>query len=159
MIQLQKDWLASLSWEDVEALHQELCQGRQLGTESNSTTLAQARALWESSSQGSQTLFEALEVCRRCLALEPFTFLNANTMTAAARKLLEDGLAQLPPVEAQIIRTTVSHYVAGKIPKRELEQVLKHFEKAWMQTTTTMTVRTVAPQVMMAPRELPRPAT
>ena len=74
---------------------------------------------------------DAIDVCRRCYDLGPFVFNNGNTFAAGARKLLEDWLQLLPPVEAQIARTTVGHYVVGQITRKEMVEVLANFESRW----------------------------
>ena len=85
--------------------------------------------MWNKSVSKVLTIGDALETCRDCQELTPFTFNNGNTFAAIGRTLIEDYLKQMPPVEAQIIRTTVCHYIAGLVSEKELRQVLKHFEK------------------------------
>ena len=43
--------------------------------------------------------------------------------------LKAEGENPSDPLEAQIIRTTVAHYVAGLVGKRELLNILAHFER------------------------------
>jgi len=74
---------------------------------------------------------EAIDICRQCYDLGPFVFNNGNTFAAVARKLIDDWLQLLPPVEAQIARTTVGHYVVGQITRKEMVDVLTCFESKW----------------------------
>jgi hypothetical protein len=74
---------------------------------------------------------DAIDVCKQCFEMGPFVFNNGNTFAAAARKIIDNWLQLLPPVEAQIARTTVGHYVVGQITRKELVDVLGHFESKW----------------------------
>ena len=74
------------------------------------------------------TLRAVIEICHEACELSPFTFNNGNTFAAIARTLLDDQLKCISPVEAQIIRTTVCHYIVDLIGPKELQQVLRHFE-------------------------------
>jgi hypothetical protein len=125
---MQKHWLQSAPWETVLTVNQALCKAQKLDPTTNARTFDAARQLWESAAARSLTLKEVLDVCRECQEKLPFTFNNGNTFTAVARTLLEDATKKMPPVEAQILHTTVCHYIAGLVGKRELLQVLKHFE-------------------------------
>jgi hypothetical protein len=97
------------------------------------------------------TLKEVLDVCRECHDLAPFTFNNGNTFAATGRTLVEDWLRTLPPVEAQVIRNTVGHYIVGLIGKRELLQVLRHFEQTWQPTPTPETRMPTTAMVPLQP--------
>jgi hypothetical protein len=63
---------------------------------------------------------EALATCRRRCELAPFLCNNRNTFASIAKYLVADWIGSLPPVEAQIVHTTLGHYVAGQIAKQEL---------------------------------------
>ena len=140
MIQLEKQWLSVAPWESVLSVNQALCSAKKEIHQPNPKGYDAARNLWEKSISRTMSLRDALDVCRRCQELGPFVLFNANTFTALGRTLLEDGLKLLPPVEAQIIRSTVSHYIAGMIGKRELAQVLGHFEALWRQAADSPAV-------------------
>src|SRR5262245_56395898 len=73
-------------------------------------------------------LREALQTCRQVHDLGPFMFNNGNTFAAVGRTMVEELLQRVPPVEAQILRTTIGHFIVGLIDKRELLQVLRHLE-------------------------------
>ena len=132
MTHMQYQWLSAVPWESVLTLNHALCQAKQLNSEHNGKTFDAARQLWERAVPSEMTLQEALDLCRQCSGLSPFVFNNGNTFAAICRTLLEETLKTMPPVEAQIIRTTAAHYVNGLVGKKELTQVLKHFESAWL---------------------------
>lgn len=125
----QKPWLQTVPWDSVVTLNKALCQAQNLEALTNPQTLAKARQLWEGAVQKKLTVREAFEVCHDCYDLVPFTFNSGNTFAAIGRTLVEDYLKQMPPVESQIIRTTIGHYIVGLINARELKQVLRHFEE------------------------------
>lgn len=87
--------------------------------------------MWQQSSHQTLPVEDALHVCRQCCDLLPFVFNNRNTFAAISKRFVEDLAKNLPAVEAQIVRNTVGHYVAGVIERSELLGVLRHFEKQW----------------------------
>lgn len=87
-----------------------------------------ARHIWEAAVARKMTVREAIDICHQAHDIGPFTFNNGNTFAAIGRTLVEDYLKAVPPVEAQILRTTICHYVVGLIDRKELHQVLRHFE-------------------------------
>jgi hypothetical protein len=99
------------------------------------------------------TLPEALDLCRECREAMPFTFNNANTFASIARTLLDDWLKNMPPVESQVIRTTVGHYVAALVSRKELLKVLRHFDKLPQPVTTTVSPKTDTTTVALRPQE------
>jgi hypothetical protein len=120
-----------VSWETVLSLNQSFCEAQQTPHQVRERECPAARQLWEQAAVNRMPMADAVEVCRRCYDLSPFVFNNGNTFAAAARKLIEDWLQLLPPVEAQIARTTIGHYIVGQVTRAELVQVLNHFESRW----------------------------
>src|SRR5688500_9822506 len=110
-------------------LNKALCQAQKTEPLSNAASHEKARVLWDKSVPKILTIGDALEICHECHVLAPFTFNTGNTFAAIGRTLIDDYLKPMPPVEAQIVRTTVCHYIVGLIGKKELRQVLRHFEK------------------------------
>ena len=131
MKQIEKQWLGSVPWDAVLSINQNQCQAQNTTHEPKAATFEAARQLWEKSVPQSMSLPEVLDVCRKCHALAPFVFNNGNTFAAVSKDLVEELAQFLPGVEAQILRTTVSHYVAGQVGKSELLQILSHFEPRW----------------------------
>lgn len=115
-------------WDSVLAVNKALCQAQKFESLNDAKGYEPARRLWEKSVEKSMSLPEALDICHDCHALGPFTFNNGNTFAAIARTLVEEQLKLVPPVEAQILRTTMCHYIVGLIGRKELQQVLRHFE-------------------------------
>lgn len=137
MNQFHKQWLGTVPWETVLTVNQALCQAQNTPHQPKEKACDEARQLWEKAIPQQMSLKEVLDVCRRCHELAPFNFNNGNTFAAIGKTLVEDWLKRLPPVEAQIIRTTVAHYIAGQVGKKELVQVLRHFETTWKTTDET----------------------
>jgi hypothetical protein len=129
--EIQKQWLGAAPWESVLAVNKALCQTQRVDPLVNPSAQEAARRLWEAATPRHMALNEVLELCHQCHELAPFIFNNGNTFAAIGQTLVEDWLKLLPPVEAQIIRTTVGHYIVGLIPRKELLQVLRHFERTW----------------------------
>jgi hypothetical protein len=131
---IQKQWLESVPWQSVLSINEALCRAKQSEHKTNPKSCLSVEKMWESAVRKPMTLPEALEVCKKCYEQSPFIFNNGNTFAAIAKTMVEDWLKTLPPVEAQIIRTTVAHYVAGMVGKRELLKVLDHFGSMLMAT-------------------------
>lgn len=134
------------------AVNKALCQAQKIEPLNTAKGYEPACRLWEKSTQKSMSLQEALGVCRDCHELAPFTFNNGNTFAAIGRTLVEADLKAVPPVEAQILRTTMCHYIVGLIGRKELQQVLRHFEP--MLNAKAPAPRTVAePETIASPQE------
>ena len=127
MLQLTRNWLESAPWEAVVTRNQELCKAKELASALRDGAGGKVRQTWEDSLTRRMALEDALDLCRRSQEAMPFSFNNANTFAAVGRSLIEGYLACLSPAEAQIVRTTVGHYIAGTVGRRELVQVLRHF--------------------------------
>lgn len=128
MIRSENQWLSAAPWDSVLALNKALCQAQKLEPLNAAKGYEPARSLWEKSFQKTMSLQGAIEICFECHELGPFTFNNGNTFAAIGRTLIDEYLKAMPPVEAQIVRTTVCHYIVGMIGRKELQQVLRHFE-------------------------------
>lgn len=64
-------------------------------------------------------LYEAIEVCRRCHRIAPFTNYNGNTFAAIARILVKQ--LGLSPENDHIVRSLAGHIVAGVASGEEIE--------------------------------------
>lgn len=124
-----KQWLNAVPWDSVLLLNKSLCQAQKLDPLTNAKGYDKAERLWQGAVRKTMNLRDALDLCHEAFDLGPFTFNNGNTFAAIGRTLIEEPLKMMPPVEAQIIRTTVCHYIAGLIGRKELLQVLRHFEE------------------------------
>jgi len=151
-----KPRLNTVSWEGVLKLNQSLCQKQNLQV-AHGKNCDEARRLWESSFARDLTLSEALDVCKRCNDLIPFTFNSGNTFAAISRGLVEDWANTLPALESQMVRTAIGHYVNGRIGKKELMDTLRHAEQSGGKTEKPAPAKpsptpTPAPSSVAAPR-------
>lgn len=153
VIDTPKQWLGGVPWRSVVTINKALCQTQKVEPAPNARSCERVRQLWEAAVARRMTLPEALGVCRECHEAMPFTFNNANTFASIARTLVEDWLGSMPPVEAQIVRTTVAHYVAGLAGRKELLQILRHFSSLPRPVTTTVSPTTDTTTVALQPRE------
>ena len=151
MIDIQKEWLGSVPWDKVLSVNQGLCQAQNTAPQSKLESAEAARQLWAQAAPKAMSLAEALDVCRHCHDLGPFLFNNGNTFAAISKTLVEDWMQSLPALEAQILCTTVCHYVAGQIGKKELINVLRHVETRWIATQPSRSVRPTRDQVSAQP--------
>ena len=129
VLQHTKSWLAAVPWSAVVQKNEELCRSKGFTHRLNPKTSDTARLLWDPAGARPLTLGRALELCRRCNELIPFILASDQTFVAIGHDLTEDLLQRLSPVEAQILRSTVGHYIAGLVARKELEHVFRHFER------------------------------
>ena len=133
MIDISKAWLGAVPWESVQTLNQALCQAQKAEFATNAQTFASVGVRWQNAVPRTSGLVETLDLIRECREALPFTLNNGNTFAAIAKTLVDDWLKSLPPIEAQIMRATVCHYVAGQVGRKELLQVLQHLGPACRQ--------------------------
>jgi hypothetical protein len=126
----------------VVTINNALCQAQKVAPGTFNRAQDRARRVWEGSATRRMTLLDALDLCRESCDARPFTFNNGNTFSAIAKTLLEDWLRTMPPLESQIVRTTVAHYVAGLVSRKELIQVLRHFDSIPRPVTASVSPRT-----------------
>lgn len=151
MTQHPKQWLSTVPWDSVTNLNRALCQSQKLEPLTDAAGLAAARQLWEKSVPKSMLLRDALKVCHDAFELAPFIFNNGNTFASVGRALVEEQLKSAPPVEAQVLRTTIGHYIAGHCGRRELHQVLEQLGPILSQADVEASAP--APIVVPMPRE------
>jgi hypothetical protein len=154
---VQKQWLAAVPWQSVLSINQALCQAQKTEHKPNSENYLSAQHAWEGALPRQMTLPEVLDLCKKCCNLSPFVFNNGNTFAAISKTLIEDWLKAIPPVEAQIIRTTVAHYVAGLVGRRELLNILDHFEPV-LKSSPAPTTPPSAPRMADAPVQVSQPS-
>lgn len=130
--------------------NEDLCRAKGFAHTLNSKTAPKAQRLWDEAYARPLTLGEALELCRRCNELVPFVFACDQTFVAIGLELIEDLRQRLPPVEAQILRQTVSHYIAGLVRPKELRQVFGYCEGLWVRQRTFGAV--AAPVTVVQPQ-------
>jgi hypothetical protein len=113
-----RKWLEPFSWEFITAQNEALCHAKSAHHGPTSDGHEAARSLWESERMRDLDLFEAVELCRRCHRLGPFTNFNGNTFSAVARILIR-RLGLLPEQE-HLIRSLAGHIVAGVAGEEEI---------------------------------------
>ncbi len=128
MTRNEKQWLSATPWESVSTLNKALCQAQKLEPLNAAKGHESARRIWEAAVNRKMSIREAFDICHQVHDIGPFTFNNGNTFAAIGRTIVEDYLRAVPPLEAQILRTTICHYVVGQVDRKELHQVLRHFE-------------------------------
>jgi len=144
---VEKVWLEEVPWESLLEINKALCHAQQVEFKANAKGLSMAKQCWDGAVKKSMSLAEVLQVCRKCHDAGPFMFNNGNTFGSVAKTLIQDWLNNLPPLEAEIVRATVSHYVVGLVGKRELGDVLKHFEPVLKKAAAPKAVQPQAPPV------------
>jgi hypothetical protein len=131
VLNLERKWLATVPWQTVVKTNQELCQKDEQPHEPSPPGFDAARRLWDQTAEKSLRLRDVLDVFRQVHKLAPFKFFNGNTVAAVARTMMGEVVDPLPSIQAQMARSTVSHYVVGAIKAGELEQVLGHVGEVW----------------------------
>jgi hypothetical protein len=152
---VEKVWLGEVPWESLVDINKALCRAQEVEFTTNAKGLGIAKQCWEAAGKKSMTLAAVLEICRKCHDASPFIFNNGNTFGSVAKALIQDWLNSLPPLEAEIVRATVSHYVVGLVGKRELGDVLKHFEPVLKRPAP----KALQPQAAAAPQAGDSPTT
>jgi hypothetical protein len=80
-------------------------------------------AFWEESRLREMSIFDAIEVCRKCHKLAPFTNYNGNTFAAIARILVKR--LNLESTQEQVARSLAGHIVAGVASDEEIQAFRK----------------------------------
>ena len=153
MTQGDKQWLSAVPWDSVLALNKALCLAQKFEALNSAKGYEPARRLWEKSVGKSMSLPEALDICHHCHEQGPFTFNTGNTFAAIGRTMVEEQLKSVPPVEAQILRTTMCHYIVGLIGRKELQQVLRHFEPLLNANSPAVRAAAEPSEIAPSPRE------
>lgn len=81
---------------------------------------------WENARQAEISLFDAVEVCRKCHRLAPFTNFNGNTFAAIARILVKR--LNLDLTQENVARSLAGHIVAGVASDEEVQAFRKFCE-------------------------------
>ena len=157
MIEQKRQWLTDITWDSIVGLNRTLCQAQKMEPLINAKTFSAAQESWERAGQKAMDLTEALTICRDTRDRTPFTFNNGNTFAALARHLVEECLRNAPALEGQILRTTISHYVAGTVGKKELQQVLTELALHFQLAPAPVRVP-VSPSPAPAPAPVPAPS-
>lgn len=80
-------------------------------------------SFWEQQRQREMDLFDAIETCRKCHRIAPFTNFNGNTFSAIARVLVKR--LNLDFTQESIARSLAGHIVAGVASEEEVQAFRK----------------------------------
>lgn len=69
------------------------------------------------------SLFDVIDICRRCHRLAPFTNYNGNTFAAIARIIIRK--LNLEPEKEHLVRSLAGHIVAGVASDEEIQAFQK----------------------------------
>jgi hypothetical protein len=119
-------WLLPFTWEFVVAQNEILCSAKSAHHGPTSDGHAEAMAFWEEQRQRELDLFEAIETCRKCHKIAPFTNFNGNTFSAIARVMVKK--LNLDPTQEYVARSLVGHIVAGVASDEEIRAFRKFCE-------------------------------
>lgn len=119
-----RPWLEPYPWEFVTAQNALLCHAKNALHKPTSDGHDRTRELWQANHTRPMALEEAVDLCRRCHRLAPFCFYNGNTFAGIIRDVIR-GL-ELPPVQAQVVRSLAGHIVAG-VSTGEEEKAFREF--------------------------------
>jgi len=111
-------WLEPFVWDFVVAQNEILCRHKSAHHGPTSDGYDIAVTLWEDSRTREISLFEAVEICRKCHRLAPFTNYNGNTFAAIARTMIKKLNLEIP--QEQIARSLAGHIVAGVASDEEV---------------------------------------
>lgn len=142
-----KHWLRQISWDHITQIHTGLCQNKNVAANTNPQHDT-ARHLWEKALPKELSLIEAIEVCRKCNDLLPFTFNSGNTFASVGAQLVRDWTPYLPALEKHMLETAIGHYVNGKIGKSELKTTLRHLESVIEKNPTPMPQAPTPPPIV-----------
>ena len=111
-------WLEPFSWDFVVAQNEILCQQKSAHHGPTSDGHDAAKQLWEEARSRELSMLDAIEVCRKCHRIAPFTNYNGNTFAAIARILVRR--LNLEPEREYLARSLAGHIVAGVASDEEV---------------------------------------
>jgi len=124
-------WFSELAWQKVLEFNGSQCQLQNTQPTPNRDTYEPVRQRWETLLRQPMSLVKALDLCKETHDKAPFVFSNSTTFCLVAKAMVEELAKELPPVEGHILRNTASSYVAGRVNKRELIEILRIYESKW----------------------------
>ena len=108
------------------AQNEVLCRQKSAHHGPTSDGHAIAMSYWEDARDTEMNLYEAIEVCRKCHRLAPFTNFNGNTFAAIARILVKR--LNLDLTQENVARSLAGHIVAGVASDEEVQAFRKFCE-------------------------------
>jgi hypothetical protein len=119
-------WLEPFTWPFVVAQNEILCRQKSAHHGPTSDGHASAMDYWETSRLRELSLFDAIEVCRKCHKLAPFTNYNGNTFAAIGRIMVKK--LSLDETQETLARSLAGHIVAGVASEEEIQAFRKFCE-------------------------------
>lgn len=115
-----QNWLAPFAWEDAVVNHQQLRLSRGVNA-----SYAKSQETWEAARTRELSLKEAIDVCRLCYALAPFSPRDNHVFIKIARTMLQPVVAPMSPALGGAVHGVVADYISGIGTLLDLEQILK----------------------------------
>jgi len=122
-----KKWLEPFDWEFVTATNLLMCKNKSAHHGPSSDGHESARIFWEAERGTEMTIFQAVEICRKCHKIAPFTNFNGNTFSAISRTMIANAGFEI--VDQALARSLAGHIVAGVAEEGEVEAFRKLCEK------------------------------
>jgi hypothetical protein len=113
-----RPWLAPYTWDFVTLQNAALCQAKNALHKPTTDGHAKTQQLWDSRHTQSMPLEEAVDLCRLCHKMAPFSFYNGNTFTAIIRDVISS--LEIDGASAYIMRSLAGHIVAGVATEEEV---------------------------------------
>ena len=126
-----RTWFGELAWQKVLEFNGSQCQLQNTQPTPNRDSYEAVRQRWDTLMRQPMSLMKALDLCKEAHDQSPFVFSNSTTFCLVAKTMVEELAKDLPPVEGHILRNTASSYVAGRVSKRELIEILRVYESKW----------------------------
>jgi hypothetical protein len=114
-----RKWLEPFDWGFVTAMNQMMCENKRAHHGPTSDGHALVNGEWEIKRQDVMSLAEAIDFCRSCHRMAPFTNFNGNTFSAIARTIIAN--AGFDPLDQTLARSLAGHIVAGVAEEGEVE--------------------------------------
>lgn len=115
-----QNWLAPFAWDEAVTNHQQLRLSRGVNA-----SYGKAQEVWEAAAGRELSLKEAIDVCRICYALAPFSARDNHVFIRIARTMLQPVVGPMSPALGGAVHGVVADYISGIGTLIDLEQILK----------------------------------
>lgn len=119
MTEIQR-WLDRHTWDGEVANREQLRLSR--GVNAGYT---RAQEIWEAAEGRELSLKEAIDICRLCYTLAPFSARDNHVFIKIARSILQPVVKSMSPALGGAVHGVVADYISGIGTVHDLEQVLK----------------------------------
>ncbi len=119
MTEIQR-WLDRYTWDG------EVTNGEQLRLNRGvNVSYTRAQEIWEAAEGRELSLQEAIDVCRLCYTLAPFSRRDNHVFIKVARSILQPIVKSMSPALGGAVHGVVADYVSGVGTVQDLEQILR----------------------------------